>query len=255
MIINRISVVVLFASVLTVFGFSPYEEYLQSGRQTHVALLAKVKTVKGTELQNALNTLKAKKAAKGFRKVKISEISSYSFEYKSNTWVMVYFDYDGDGYLKAAEAFESVSQAKVLTKFLTAHPRAKRYGTTWLQMEWICYIAGSQKKGPATSKFAMVTKIKPEKEKEYRLLHQTVWPGVVDQMVRGNNRDFSIFIAEIGDEIFEIFHLDYVGDDAEKDGKMNQVDPFNIRWWKHTDACQTPLPGVDGIWKMMDKKL
>ncbi len=246
---------ILLATALSVWGFSPYEEYLQSGRQTHVALLAQVKSDKGAELQDALNILKEKKATKAFRKAKISEISSYSFEYKSNTWVMVYFDYDGDEYLKAAEAFESVSEAKDVTQFITAHPRAKRYGTKWLQMEWICYIAGLQKKGPATSKFAMVTKIKPEKEKEYRLLHQTVWPGVVDQMVRGNNRDFSIFIAEIGDEIFEIFHLDYVGDDAEKDGKMNQSDPFNIRWWKHTDACQTPLPGVDGIWKMMDKKL
>ncbi len=203
----------------------------------------------------ALDTLKKKKAVKACKKAKISEISSYAFEYKSNTWVMVYFDYDGDEYLKAAEAFESVPQAKALTQFITVHPRSERYGTKWLQMEWICYIKGAHKEGPAANKFAMVAQIKPEKEKEYRLLHQTVWPGVVDQMVRGNYRDFSIFLAEIDNEIFEIFHVDYVGTDAAKDGKMNQTDPCNIRWWKHTDACQTPLPGVDGIWMMMDKEL
>ena len=252
---RKVCLVVLLASALSVLGFSPYEEYLQSGRQTHVAVLASVKSGKGDVLRGGLQALEAKRATKAFKKVKISEISSYSFDYKSNTWVMVYFDYDGDEYLKATEAFESVSQVKALDQLITPHPRAERYGTHWLQMEWINYIKGSHKKGPAVNKFAMVTIIKPEKEKEYRLLHQTVWPGVVDQMVRGNNRDFSIFVAEIGDEIFEMFHVDYVGSDAKKDAKMDQTDPFNIRWWKHTDACQKPLPGCDGIWLMMEKGL
>ena len=117
----------------------------------------------------------------------------------------------------------------------------------------MCFIRGAQKKGEAADRFAMVTRIKPEKEQEYRVLHQTVWPGVVDQMNRANNRNFSIFFTEIGDELYEFFYLEYVGTDAARDADMNKADPFNQRWWKITDACQDPLPDADGIWSMMDK--
>ncbi|MBT3192186.1 MAG: L-rhamnose mutarotase [Verrucomicrobia bacterium] len=99
----------------------------------------------------------------------------------------------------------------------------------------------------------MVTRIRPEKEQEYRTLHQTVWPGVVDQMVRGNFRNFSVFLVELGDEIYEFFYVEYVGSDSAADGEMNNADPVNQRWWKYTDACQLPLPGASGPWLMMDK--
>ena len=133
------------------------------------------------------------------------------------------------------------------------HPRAKQYGTTWLQLEWINHIRASQKNGAPADRFAMATRIKPEREQEYRALHQTVWPGVVDQMVRGNYRNFSIFLVEIDDELYEFFYVEYVGTDAAKDGEMNKADPCNQRWWKLTDPCQDPLPDADGIWSMMDK--
>jgi L-rhamnose mutarotase len=76
---------------------------------------------------------------------------------------------------------------------------------------------------------------------------------VVDQMVRGNYRNFSIFLVEVGDELYEFFHVEYVGTDPERDGAMNSTDPCNQRWWKRTDACQDPLPGTSGPWSMMDK--
>ena len=82
-------------------------------------------------------------------------------------------------------------------------------------------------------------------------MHQTVWPGVVDQMARGNNRNFSIFLVELGDELYEFFYLEYVGHDAAKDEAMNKADPINQRWWKHTIACQSPLPGERDIWANM----
>ncbi len=72
-------------------------------------------------------------------------------------------------------------------------------------------------------------------------------------MVRGNYRDFSIFFVEIENSLYEFFHVDHVGTDSEKDGKMNSTDPYNLRWWKLTDPCQDPLPGASGPWLMMDK--
>lgn len=249
---TKLITIVLAAVSLCASAFSPYEEYLRSGETTRVGLIAAAKPGQEEALANALQSLTEKKIAKALKKKKITNLSSYSVPILGKTWVMVYFDYDGKDYLQAAADIEQVEVFQGLEKWVEPHPRAARYGTKWLQMEWITYLHASQKE-VAGDPFAMVTRIKPEKEQEYRMLHQTVWPGVVDQMARGNYRNFSIFLVEIGDEIFEFAYGEYVGTDSKKDGEMNSTDPCNLRWWKITDACQNPLPGADGIWLMMKK--
>lgn len=238
---------------LSTYGFSPYENRLMSGEPTRVGLIAAAKPSHDIEMGNALKEFSSKKAVKALKKKKITNVSSYKQTFAGKTWIMIHFDYEGNDYLQAVADFESVEHVQALGKCIEPHPRAVRYGTKWLQMEWINYIRASQKKGEPSDRFAMVTRIKPEKEQEYRILHQTVWPGVVDQMVRGNYRDFTVYFVEIGDELYEFFHVDYVGTDSEKDGKMNSIDPCNLRWWKLTDPCQNPLPGASGMWLMMDK--
>lgn len=242
------------AVTYTALAFSPYENNLMTSKIKRTALIASVKPGQETATDVALMALLDKKTIKALKKVHISNLSCYKKELNGKIWVMIYFDFEGDDYLKAASNFESASEAiKSLNKSIVPHPRAKHYGTTWLQMEWINYIRGSQSEEETKNSFSMVTTIKPEKEMEYRLLHQSVWPGVVDQMARGNNRHFSIFLVEINKTIYEFFYLEYVGTDPKKDEEMNRTDPTNLRWWKLTDACQTPLQGTKDIWSMMDK--
>ena len=118
-------------------------------------------------------------------------------------------------------------------------------------MEWINYIRGRDVDSPAASNLMIVTTVLPEKEQEYRSLHQTVWPGVVDQVTRSNNRDLCIFLTEINGLLVEFLYLEYVGDAPEADEAMSQSDAINHRWWKLTDACQQGLPGVEGNWVLM----
>ncbi len=235
-------------------AFSPYENYILNAKVKRAALIASVKPGQEAAMDNALKALSDKKESKALKKKDITNLSCYKKKLSGKTWVMIYFDYSGDDYLQAAKDFESAGEViETLNKSIVPHPRAKRYGTTWLQMEWICYIRGSLSEEETKNAFSMVTTIKPQNEKEYRLLHQSVWPGVVDQMTRGNNRHFSIFLVEIDKTIYEFFYLEYVGIDSKKDGEMSSTDPANIRWWKLTDPCQTPLPGTKDIWSMMDK--
>ena len=70
-------------------------------------------------------------------------------------------------------------------------------------------------------------------------------------MIRGNNRNFSIFLAEIGDQLYEFFYLEYMGSDPEKDNRMNNEDAVNRRWWAQTGPCQKSLPGEKEIWAPM----
>ncbi|MCE5185940.1 MAG: L-rhamnose mutarotase [Planctomycetaceae bacterium] len=232
------------------YAFSPYENYLLSGRDRHAALIAQVKPGQQDALAKSLLELREKKMTRKLQRAGITHVSAFTRQIQGNLWCMVYFDFSGKkNYLDAAESFESVAGG--LNGLLVPHPRAVTCGRTWLQMEWINYIRGCDVKGAPTSITSMVTTIKPEKEMEYRTLHQTVWPGVVDQMARGHVRNFSIFLVEIQDELYEFFYLEYMGQDANKDDAMNRQDPANQRWWKHTDPCQQPLAGSTGIWSPM----
>jgi len=235
-------------------GFAPYESHMLTARVKRTALIASVKPGQDAALDAALGGLSDGKTARALRGAEITNLSCYKRKLGDKTWVMVYFDYAGDDYLKAATDFESaLTSVDALKMHVDPHPRAGRYGTTWLQMEWICYIRGARSEAETKTSYAMVTTIKPEKESEYRLLHQTVWPGVCDQMARGNNRHFSIFLVEIGETLYEFFYVEYVGSSQKKDAEMDRSDPVNLRWWKQTDPCQVALPGEDGIWSMMRK--
>ncbi len=235
-------------------AFSPYENYLQSGRDTHVGLIAQAKPGAEKQLAAALTTLTQHPATAALAKADIHDVAAFQREIDGKLWVLVHFRYEGSrDYLGAAQAFETASpDTKALGKLTIPHPRAKTYGRQWLQTEWINYIRGKDVDRPPTQVISMVTTVKPEKEAEYRTLHQTVWPGVVDQMARGNNRNFCIFLVEIDDRLCEFFYLEYVGSDAAKDDAANKADPVNQRWWHYTDACQEPLPGVEGIWAPME---
>ncbi|VGO18811.1 hypothetical protein [Pontiella sulfatireligans] len=122
---------------LSVSALSPYENYLLSGRQTHVMLFASAKDGRVEALQSALKTLNEKKAIKAFKKEDITNLSFFSTEVQGKLCFMVYFDYDGSSYLDAVKAFESVEQTEALKPLLVAHPRAAQDGNSWLQMEWI----------------------------------------------------------------------------------------------------------------------
>ena len=203
-------------------------------------------------LQAALKKVMGQPTRKAFEKVKISNLSSYTKKLQDKPCVMVYFDYDGMNYLEAVKAFESLPLIQDLRPLLSPHPRAEKQGTAWLQMEWINFIQGA-KPSLTPKRFAMVTRVKPEKEAEYRLLHQSTWPGTVDRMTRMEYHDFSIFLVELGDEIYEMFYVEFAGADTGKDKMSSVAEPAYERWIKQTDSCQKPLPDADGIWSAMEK--
>ncbi len=248
------SIIVLFMLVaINLFAFSPYEERVATSKINRVGLIARVRDGKSVALEKSLKALSDKKQKHILKKHHITNISFYKKTLPDKkTWYMVYFDYRGKDYLQAARDFEVATPQ--LSSLVTPHPRAKTYGRQWLQMEWICFIRGANApKTETRQKVAMVTRIKPEKEQQYRILHQTVWPGVTDQMARTHIRNFSIFLVEMDKEIYEFFYFEYLGKDLDADGKLSAKDPATLRWWKLTDVCQDPLPDAKGgIWSAME---
>ena len=135
---------------------------------------------------------------------------------------------------------------------------AEKLGAGSACMERIFYEAGAADKTSEgdVMRIAMFTELKPEKEKDYRLLHANPWPDVIAAIKKANFRHFSIFLEEIDGKVYLFGWLEYVGSDIAADDAINKQDPASIRWWKETDACQiAPDDAGDGMWGGMKEIL
>lgn len=86
-------------------------------------------------------------------------------------------------------------------------------------------------------RFASVIQLRPEKEREYRQLHQAVWPEVLAALRAAGVSNYSIFLRD--GMLFS--YMEYSGDDYG--GAMAAVaqDEPTRRWWTLTDPCQQPV--------------
>lgn len=131
-------------------------------------------------------------------------------------------------------------------------------GNAWQRCETICQLRPRLPTKPHEGKSAWhagICRLRPEKEAEYRLLHNHVWPGVIDAIGEAMTSRFDIFFLEIGGQPLLFHQLQYVGADFKKDMAGMAGNPVNQRWWKQTDPCQQPLPSAAArkqIWEPME---
>ncbi len=86
-------------------------------------------------------------------------------------------------------------------------------------------------------RIASVIRLRPEKEAEYRDLHEAVWPSVLATLRAANVTNYSIFLRD--GLLFS--YLEYTGDDYAADMARIAAEPETRRWWTLTDPCQQPL--------------
>jgi L-rhamnose mutarotase len=100
-------------------------------------------------------------------------------------------------------------------------------------------------------RYASVIKLRPEKEREYRVLHSAVWSAVLAQIAASNIRNYSIFLRD--GLLFS--YLEYHGADFAADMARIGRDPETRRWWALTDPCQEPVDTAapDEWWSPMEE--
>jgi len=92
---------------------------------------------------------------------------------------------------------------------------------------------------------ASVIRLRPEKEEEYRRIHASVWPGVLDTLRKANITNYSIFVRD--GQLFS--YLEYTGDDYEADMAGIAADQATQSWWLITGPCQEPVASAaPGEW-------
>ena len=94
-------------------------------------------------------------------------------------------------------------------------------------------------------RIASVIRLRPEKEAEYRELHEAVWPSVLATLRAANVTNYSIFLRD--GLLFS--YLEYTGNDYAADMARVAADPETQRWWTLTDPCQQPFEtAAEGEW-------
>jgi L-rhamnose mutarotase len=97
----------------------------------------------------------------------------------------------------------------------------------------------------SVTRFASVIRLRPEKESEYRALHETVWPGVLAALRGAGVTNYSIFLRD--GLLFS--YLEFTGDDYEAAMATLAADEVTREWWTLTDPCQQPVESAPpGVW-------
>ncbi len=97
----------------------------------------------------------------------------------------------------------------------------------------------------SVTRVASVIRLRPEKEAEYRALHENVWPGVLATLRENGVSNYSIFLRD--GTLFS--YLEFRGDDLDAAMARIAEDDTTREWWLLTDPCQQRLDSAsDSEW-------
>ena len=233
---------------------SPYENRLNAENFRRVALIAEVSSEHLPALQEALNhqpsDLPTRVAESGIRHLHL-----YLQSFDARSALFIYFEMDELDQEKAAQTFKnSHAWWAQLEPHLLAHSRASANDAPWQRAEFINVIADNTDRDRNIGQPAgLAAGLHPDKELWYRTLHQTNWPGVIDQNVRSHYQNWTTFMLEFGNELMLFTHVEYLGSDKSADDALMQADPVTQRWWQHTEPCLFPLIADGGNWAAMQR--
>ena len=244
----------VFVSCVTASALSPYDNYRQYAPERRTGELVYVGEGISVEEIRAVLEDSRPEFERSLRAQGGSNLSVFAMEDVHGKTVLLAHRYDPPG-----QAPSKLVWPASIRDYLVPHEHAARRRDgeqTWLDMELICYLPCAVDKEPdgEVVRYGLITMLKPDMEQKYRTLHQTVWPGVIDQIARSNVRHWTTWCVELEKRLYLVAYFEYVGSDKAADDADMANDPVTQRWWKHTDACQQPLPqqeGKGGPWSAM----
>jgi len=118
---------------------------------------------------------------------------------------------------------------------------------------------GESSSCPAPRRFGAAIRLKREKYRRYRELHDNIWPAVLERMYQSNIRNFVIYYHEQTSTMFQSF--EWIGHWTtttakgrpfflspqeerqlfDRDMKAIADDPITRKWWKECEPCQEPF--------------
>ena len=99
-------------------------------------------------------------------------------------------------------------------------------------------------------RYGMVLALHSDRVEEYKRLHASVWPGVLDTIRECNIRNYSIYLRMLDDGQHYLFsYFEHTGDDFAADMAKMAADPTTQKWWDCCKPCQKPIKNrTPGEW-------
>ena len=231
---------------------SPYENRLRSESFRRVGLITRVRpgseAVIAAGIRAPDEETRTRWSSRG-----MGNVSIHIQETEQTTFLFLFMEFVGTDPAAAIDQVEQDPWFERLEGMTQAHPRADA-GHRWMSMELINVIDPNHSE-PADpnqlERSGWVVQLDPASELQYRTLHQTNWPGVVDQMTRSNRRCWITFLIELGDNLWLFTYSEYVGKDRDADDAKVAADPVTQRWWKHTQPCLRAATPQGAPWTEM----
>jgi L-rhamnose mutarotase len=94
-------------------------------------------------------------------------------------------------------------------------------------------------------RYGLVLRVRPEKEQEYRLYHEAVWPEILKIIRDANIRNYSIYLKDH----YLFAYYEYTGDNFKADMARLAAEPKMREWWDIMEPMQDPVPTrKEGEW-------
>ncbi|MDI1335764.1 MAG: L-rhamnose mutarotase [Lacunisphaera sp.] len=222
---------------------SPYENLLRQEDFRRVGLCALVKP----GMEHSL--IAAVKQGPPPAQILFRNVHAFTGELPGYSCIFVYLETTDKDVETVPALLRKDPAFAVLTQYLSAHPRAEPTGTPWIRMELINVIDPTMPAAVSqTQHLGYFSRLRPDRELTYRTLHQTNWPGVVDQMARSHYCCWITFLIEIGSDLALFTYCQYVGHNKATDDDDMAADPTTQRWWVHTQPCLEGMAGATTPW-------
>jgi len=234
---------------------SPYENRLNQEAFRRIALVADIKAGSEKTLTDVIAD-KPMAFNDELIQVGIRHLHLYQRDIGVRKILFIYFESD---HLNQETAVQNLKQSSPwwarIETCLGAHPRATAENAPWQRAEFINVIADNTGRERETGQpLGLIAGLHTDSELWYRTLHQTNWPGVIDQMARSHYQNWTTFMIEWGDTLYLLTHVEYLGSDKAADDVLMAADPVTQRWWTHTQPCLYSLIEGEGVWVSMEER-
>jgi L-rhamnose mutarotase len=155
-------------------------------------------------------------------------------------YALRYYEYNGNRFV------DDLQELELDPKYNQWPEKLDEYTDDRSDVKCVFFTEGQRRSSVAEDRVRRIGRVvglRPNMVEPYALLHAHTWPGVLAAIREGNIRNYSIFLAPIGDKMYLFAYLEYVGKNFDADMARIGDDPDTKAWIKFTDdGCQLPIP-------------
>ncbi len=236
---------------------SPYQNQINTDDFRRVGLIALIPADNQTAVTDLLSSTPEDLAARLARSG-IGQFDLFVSAIDSRIYLFAFLHFTGSDVETVPRIAAEDPWLAGLSPLLEPHPRANHRVSPWLRLELI-NVTGPTLPAPPidqpATRTGLISGLLPDRELTYRTLHQTNWPGIVDQMARSHVRYWVTFLIEFDSDLRLFTYCEYTGTDKAADDARMAGDPVTQRWWTHTEPCLISLDGSGRTWVPMASPL